>query len=191
MMTGSLLLFPADPAADPPAIADLLAVLAALGLIGAGCGAEGFLPGSEFARHVVFAGCSPHLVLEPPADGGAYSQVRVHGPFAAARLLAGDNVAAPRCPACRARVEDWRERLAGWRADPASLVDCPGCGRVHPASRLDWRGNASSGRVFVEIGNVFPGEAVPGESLLDALHALGSGPWRYAWVRGDGWRPAT
>lgn len=190
-MTGSLLLFPADPAADPPPAGALSAMLAALGLTGARCGTEGFLPGPEFARHVVFAGCSPHLVLEPPADSGAFSQVHVHGPYAAARLLAGDNVTAPRCPACRVRIEGWGERLAGWRADPASPVDCPGCGRVHPASRLDWRGNASAGRVFVEIGNVFPGEAVPGEALLDALGALGCGPWRYAWVRGDDWRPAT
>lgn len=190
-MTGSLLLFPADPAVDPPATDALRAVLAALGVIGVGHGAEGFLPGSQFGRHVVFAGCSPHLVLEPPADGGAYSLVRVHGPFAAARLLIGDNVAAPRCPVCRTRIEGWRAGLAGWRADPATPVACPGCGRVNPASVLHWHGNAAPGRVFVEIGNVFPGEAVPGEALLDALGALGCGPWLYAWVRGGDWRPAT
>jgi hypothetical protein len=190
-MNGSLLLYPADPAVDPPGTDVLLAALAALGLVGARVGADAFLPGQALARLVVFAGCSPHLVLEPPADGGAFTQVRLHGPHAAARLLAGDNVAAPRCPACRARIADWRERLAGWMADPATPVDCPGCGRVHPVSRLDWRGNAAAGRVFVEIGNVFPGEAVPAEALLDALGALGCGPWRYAWVRGEGWRPAT
>jgi Zn ribbon nucleic-acid-binding protein len=192
MTTGSLLLFPADPDADPPAGEAVCATLGVLGLVGAALPEPAtFLPGPEFARHVVFAGCSPHLVLEPPADGGAYSHVRVHGPHAAPRLLAGDNATAPRCPACRARLDDWRAQLAAWRADPAVPVACVACGRTHPASRLDWRASAAVGRLFVEIGNVFPGEAVPGETLLAALGALGGGAWRHAWVRGEAWRAAT
>lgn len=189
MTTGSLLVFPADPAADPPGTTDLLRLLAEMQLIGEPLpGAAGFLPGAAFARHVVFAGCSPHLVLAPPADGGGFSAVRILGPHTAAVLLAGDNAVAPRCPACRARIDRWRERLGEWVARPATPWPCPACGHLSPASGLDWRSSAAAGRLFIEVGNVFPGEAVPSEALLEALRGLGGKPWRHAWIRGGCWR---
>jgi hypothetical protein len=185
--TGSLLLFPADPAAEPPAGAAVAQTLAALGLVGAPLGPDAvFRAGPAFLRHVTFLGCAPHLVLDPPADGGkAFSHVAILGPLAAARLLVGANAATPRCPACRARLDGWRAALADWVAEPLALqVRCAGCGATHRAADLDWRETAASGRLFVAVRNVFPGEAVPGEELLRALGGLGVGPWQYAWVSG-------
>ena len=187
MTTGSLFLYPADPAAEPPAAAAVVQALAAIRLVGDPLGSPGMLRvGSEFLRHVTFLGCAPHLVLEPPADGGtAFSHVVVAGPFAGPLLLVGSNAATPRCPGCRARLEGWRTLLSGWVDHPLEPgVRCPACGAAHRPVDLDWRDSAAAGRLFVELRNVFPGEAVPGEELLRALGTLRAGPWRYAWVAG-------
>ncbi len=188
MHTGSLLLFPADPAAPPPPATAVIAALARLDLIGDPLGAAGsFRTGPGFLHHLTFLGCAPHLVLEPPPDGGtAFSHVVIAGPFATPRLLVGANTAAPRCPDCRARLADWRAAVTGWAAEPLSAtVACPACGARHAPAALDWRESAATGRLFVEIRNVFPGEAVPSEELLAALERAGAGgPWRYAWVSG-------
>ncbi len=188
MHTGSLLLFPADPAAAPPPVPAVIDVLAGLGLIGEPLASEGaFRAGRGFLHHLTFLGCAPYLVLEPPPDGGpGFSHVVVAGPFATPRLLVGANTAAPRCPACRARFADWRAAVPGWCAAPlAASVTCPACRAVHAPAALDWRETAAVGRLFVEIRNVFPGEAVPGEELLGTLERLGpGGAWHYAWVGG-------
>jgi hypothetical protein len=185
--TGSLLLFPADPAAEPPAADAVAQALAALGLVGVPLGPDAvFRAGPAFLRHVTFLGCAPHLVLEPPADGGtAFSHVAILGPLPTARLVVGANAATPRCPACRARLDGWRAALADWVAEPLAVrARCGGCGAAHRAADLDWRETAAAGRLFVAVRNVFPGEAVPGEELLRALGHLGAGPWQYAWVSG-------
>jgi hypothetical protein len=185
MSTGSLLLHPADPDAEPPDGATVVTALTALGLVGDPLGPPAaFRAGPEFLRHVTFLGCAPHLVLEPPAGGGtAFSHVVIAGPFAEARLRVGANAAAPRCPACRARLDGWRADVARWIASPLEVAArCAACGAVHRPADLDWRESAAVGRLFVEVRNVFPGEAVPGEELLGALARLGAGPWRYAWV---------
>jgi hypothetical protein len=188
MTTGSLLLFPADPAAPPPATAAVTDTLARHGLIGERLAADGaYRVGPHFLQQVTFLGCAPHLLLEPPPDGGSgFSHVVLAGPFAEPRLLIGTNTAAPRCPDCRARFTDWRSALADWCAAPlAANATCAACGAAHAPAALDWRDSAATGRLFVEIRNVFPGEAVPGEALLTGLGRLGDGrPWRYAWVSG-------
>lgn len=185
MSTGSLLLHPVDPDAEPPDAATVVTALTALGLVGDPLGPPAaFRAGPEFLRHVTFLGCAPHLVLEPPAGGGtAFSHVVIAGPFAEARLRVGANAATPRCPACRARLDGWRADVARWIASPLEVAArCAACGAVHRPADLDWRESAAVGRLFVEVRNVFPGEAVPGEELLGALARLGAGPWRYAWV---------
>jgi hypothetical protein len=191
MTTGSLLLYPADPAAEPPAAAAVAEALAALGLVGDPLGSAGaFRVGPEFLRHVTFLGCAPHLVLDPPPDGGTgFSHLVIAGPFATPRLVLGANAATPRCPGCRARFGDWRAAVAGWVEAPLAVsAHCAACGAAHRPADLDWRETAATGRLWVEVRNVFPGEAVPGDDLLRALGRLGAGSWRYAWVSG---LPAT
>ena len=191
MSIGSLLLYPADPGAEPPEAPAVARTLATLGLIGDPLGAPAaFRAGPEFLRHITFLGCAPHPVLEPPADGGsAFSHVAIVGPYDAACLVVGANTGAPRCPSCRARLGDWRASLGAWQAAPLLTgARCDRCGAFHRPADLDWRDGAATARLFVEVRNVFPGEAVPGDELLRALGDLGAGSWRHAWISG---LPAT
>lgn len=190
MSAGSLLIFPADPAASPPALAALLGLLAESGLIGEPLpGRPGaYRVGHGFLRHVTFLGCSPHLVLDPPEDGGdAFSHVAVLGPYDSPHLLVGDNTVAPRCRTCRAAFADWRAEALAWMSHPdATVATCPACEARQAPVALDWRETAAVGRVLVDVRNVFPGEGVPGDELLDRLAKLSGGPWRYAWVHRRG-----
>jgi len=176
----SLYLAPVD-AACAPKVDDVVAVLRRLGVIADELGPGLYAAGDGFSRHVVYAGCSPYLVMEPPEKGSLqFCHVALHGPYAEPRLVTGANTVKPRCPACRARFEDWREHLRAWQA--GGTADCGNCGsRWHPY-QLDWRNHAISGRVLVELRNVFPGEASPSDVLLHGLADAAGIDWHYAWA---------
>jgi hypothetical protein len=132
--------------------------------------------GEGFARHIVYAGCSPHLRFEPEHKHDQhFCHVALHGPFEQARVLTAGNTVKPRCPHCRQRLADWLERL-----DKTSSP-CPGCGRNLTVRELDWRQHAAVGRCLVELRNVFPGEASPSDQLLAELEKATGFAWRYAW----------
>jgi len=180
MKLTSLFLAPADVNATPGMTA-LVALLKELEIIADPLGPTTYVAGDGFAQHVVFAGCSPHLVMQPAADGNpAFCHVGVHGPFPSPRLVTGPNTVKPRCPQCRGRFVDWREQLSTWSAGGAAV--CRECGYTGAATRLDWRQHAIAGRVLLEMRNVFPGEATPSDRLVRRLEETFNQPWRYAWA---------
>ena len=187
----SLYLAPVDSNAAPDTRA-IRRLLFDLDIIADALGPSTFRAGDGFSRHVIYAGCAPYLVMEPPGDGSlAFCHVALHGPFRRPRLVTGPNTVKPRCPACRTRFDDWRTRLSAWRSGSAPAT-CPGCGRDFTPDQLDWRGHAVSGRVLVELRNVYPGEASPSDLLLRRLHSATGQDWRYAWaayLNPDGTRP--
>jgi hypothetical protein len=178
MNDGKLLLHPRAPDAPLPGREELLRGLAGIGLLGTPLGGDGdgFLVGDRFLQLITFMGCSPFLQLEPPPEGGPFCHLALLGPFPAPRLLHGHNTRPPPCPACGKRMEDWREGLAGGE------VRCPCCGAATPLHGLRWRRNAGLSRCFLEVRNVFPGEAVPVDALLRHLEDFGAGPWDYFYL---------
>ena len=177
MQLHSLFLAP-GAADDRPDIARVTAVLRALEVIGEPLAAQGFAVGQGFSRHIVFAGCSPYLVTEPPADGRpAFSHLLLHGPLERPRLVTALGQARPRCPKCRQRIATGQAPRS-----PADSWQCPACAEAFSACELDWRHYGLCGRVMVEVVNVFPGEATPSDALVQALGDATAGPWRHAWA---------
>lgn len=180
-MNGSLFLFPSDPfqSCAPPHLLGVLQELALIGsLIRASVDARVFEAGDNFARHVVYAGCSPQLRFAPehPGDRG-FCHVALLGPYPQPRLVTGNNTVKPRCPQCRTRLADWQQRITSSEA-----LICPACAIPLVAASLDWRQHAAAGRILLEMRNVFPGEASPSDQLLQALAQACDLPWRYAWA---------
>lgn len=177
----SLFLAPASPE-SAPALDGVRGLLRDLGVIGEPLGPGLFAAGAGFSRHVVYNGCSPYLVMQPPERGSLqFCHVALHGPYAAPRLVTGANTVKPRCPGCRARFDDWRAHLHAWQAD-GEPVRCATCGGTWRAYQLDWRSHAIAGRVLVELRNVFPGEASPSDGLMDGLAQQTGERWHYAWA---------
>jgi len=179
--TSSLYLAPADPNSAPDT-QRVRQALADLDIIAGKLGPASYRAGEGFSRHVIFAGCSPYLVMQPPEDGSLnFCHVALHGPYAGPRLVTGPNTVKPRCPGCRARFNDWREHLQAWQAG-IERASCSSCGQQCSPSELDWRNHAISARVLVELRNVFPGEASPSDQLMYGLKTATGEDWRHAWA---------
>ena len=182
-MNGSLYLFPADVFADPPASSIVLEVLKRNDLLGKALENHRFLVGGGFFRHVSFAGCSPSMELEQPRDGSAdFTHISLSGPFPQPRLATTRHHSRPRCPHCGQRLNDWKSLVAKWQQDPATEYRCQACNQASTAAGLDWRRYAACGRLMIEIHQVFPGEAMPGDGLMAELEKATGCDWRYAWA---------
>jgi len=183
--TGRLLLTPLSPQRTPPPAA-VLDYLREADFIGRSLDAaeETFVVGERFLQLITFMGCSPHIELEPPADGGPFCHVRLIGPLPQPQLLQGENTQPPRCAQCRGRLTQWREGLPDWCADPEGAeIRCPRCGHRQTPVELGWRRHAGFGRLFVAVEDIFPGEAVPVPSFLKGLERATEVGWDYFYIR--------
>lgn len=124
----------------------------------------------------------PHLVFEPPEDGSdRYCHVILHQ-HQQVRLYTGQQTAPPRCPSCRHRIADWKTDADNWLKQPDQSWNCPACDACHSPATLDWRQSVGASQILVEIKNIFPGEAVPVDSLMNTLKALSGEKWRYFYI---------
>jgi hypothetical protein len=177
----SLFLAPVK-AQSTPSIAAIRQILGELEVIAAPLGPETYAAGAGFSRQVIYAGCSPNLAMHPPEEGGRqFCHVALHGPFARPRLVTGPNTVKPRCPRCRARYPDWRDRLGAWQTG-SEQAQCLSCGHSSAPCELDWRRHAICACILVELRNVFPGEAIPGDQLMHGLESRTGEEWQYAWA---------
>jgi Zn ribbon nucleic-acid-binding protein len=180
MSSGRLILFPDTPDSPAPEPGALMQFLQRIGLAGDPLdpAQATYLVGSRFMQLVSFMGCSPYLQLKPPEDGGSgFCHIALLGPFEQPRFLYGANTRPPRCPACSQPIKAWRENLA------LNRITCDNCGNISRPDELEWRRNAGVGRIFVEIRNIFPGEAVPVDELMNGLREIDGGAWSYFYLQ--------
>lgn len=173
----SLLLHPADPCWIPGAGDRFSDLLEQLGLIDATlkAGRSGdFRAGEQFLNLIMFLGCSPRVVLEPgEADEGQTACYLQYHLYPEVTFLSAAKRPPVRCPGCRAPAGE---------VDASShvrSVTCARCGQNVQVCALDWRRAAGFGRFFLEIGGVYPHEAVPSDKLLDSLREHSGGAWQY------------
>jgi len=179
---GRLLLVPSDVTTPLPELSQLLACVSGRGLTGERLDEEGRIlaAGPRFPELITFLGCSPYLRLDPdPSGGEAFCHVGVRGPFERPRLIVGRNTRPPRCPGCHRQIVEWQAGLGD------ETIHCHQCGGVFPLESIAWRRNGGFGRLFLELFNVFPGEAVPSEELLGALREItpSRGEWGYFYLQ--------
>jgi hypothetical protein len=182
MTNGSLILYPKSLTGNPTTATGLIGHLTAMGLLGAPLDELNnlFRVGNRFLQLGSFVGCSPYLQLEPPADGSDnFCHMLLHGPLESPRLYYGEGVRPPRCPSCGTALIKWRQDVS------SGLIGCRECGAKQPAEAIAWGKHAGYGRLFVEIRNIFPGEAIPAAELLNSLRDLDLGEWGYFYLQGD------
>ena len=145
--------------------------------------ASHFLVGERFLEHLSFLGCSPHINIEPPVHGQEYDTEFCHVSLQLEEkpvFLAGSNLRAPACPACKKRST----------AVPAIAVDgkyidskhewqCPHCGQLQPFAELNWRRTAAVSQCAIHLWGIHESEAVPNESLMRCLREISGCEWDY------------
>lgn len=188
-----LILHPADGGEELPDRDALLSTLHSLGFIGASFrhdDADYFIPGERFLELIVFLGCSPAIEThrQNREDGApemnAFCHVHLPAPLVAPALLLGDRDATPRCPGCRTPIADWRDWFARWQAQPTQVQwQCPVCAQKASAAAINWRQAAGVTRSRIEVGGIFPYEAVPSDELLTALQRATGLVWKYFYAR--------
>lgn len=183
--TGRLVLTTADPW-DAPDPALVRGILSESGFIGVALSdaADAYAVGPELLSLLSFAGCAVVLPAATTGQGdGPLCHVRILGPAPTPQLMWGRNTRGPRCPVCRARLPDWPDRLPEWQERPAAGQRCPSCGGAAPVLGWDWKQQGGFGRLFVLVEEVFPGEAVPTQRLLDQLTRACDSGWRHFYVQ--------
>jgi hypothetical protein len=189
-------LCPVDPDCPEIATGVLADRLRAIGLAGNAVaqGAETIYPtGERFLQLVTFMGCSPAVELDLPdapdelktaCAAGQVCHIRISQTGRRLRFRAGSRPAAPRCPACRQPVADWKARIAAWCSNPAnSGWECSHCAHRTRVFDLNFRKSAGFGHTFIEIWGIYPSEAVPVATLLDALEDLNGCKWKTLYVK--------
>ncbi len=163
-----LVLYPSDPAWVPPLPETVQAALNGIGFLGAECAPGEFLTGAEYLSLVSYLGCSPQILL---GEAEAATRIHIREHTTLPKLNAGANLKLPRCLHCRQTMSV---------ETATTLAHCPHCGQsMHP----DWRRSAARARMYIEISNIYDNEAVPGESLLECLHAATNVAWDYCFIR--------
>ena len=181
--TGRLVLSPQDPFLLPDRTL-LTASLTEARFLGSplvGCDAA-FAVGERFLQLVTFAGCSVRIELSPDADA-PFCYIRFTGPFERPTFLSGRNTRPPRCPHCRTPWRDWKHALLDQKIAGATQIPCPACGQASPPWAYDWKQKAGFGRQFVQVEEVFPGEAAPTPGLMDLLEGSSGYEWQHFYIQ--------
>jgi hypothetical protein len=78
-------------------------------------------------------------------------------------------------------LNGWRASFDAWKASANDWkAKCPHCGHWQDPVTYDFRQSAGCGRLFLLVENIFPQEAIPSTTLLEALKRSCKGePWRY------------
>ncbi len=181
-MNASLYLFPAEAFAAPPDLSMVQHVLRQLGVTGQALEEHRFLVGEHFFRHITFAGCSPSMHLQPPQAGSLeFTHISVNS-LSEPRLTTTRLHARPRCPHCRQRLQHWKSNIDDWQRHPDNTYVCATCEQPSSIAALNWGRYAACGRLLIEIHQVFPGEAMPGDILIAELEKVTATEWRFAWA---------
>jgi len=181
-MNTSLYLFPLPVLEEPPPQEQVEALLRQCGFLGASLGEGRYRVGENFFGHITFAGCSPHLKLEPVDEQDAhFTHLRFRQEIRP-RLRVAPQRGCPRCRHCGAAVPGWKERLPQWQEDVTLEWRCAECGSGSRVAELDWRQYGVAARLLVEVRQVWPGEALPGDGLLRQLESGTGRRWAYAWA---------
>jgi hypothetical protein len=186
-MSARLILHVRDPAYIPTDIAHVEQQLREVGLIGEPWGEvsqQRYLIGERFLQLVTFLGCAPAIELEPQSEQKTeFCHIGISPIYPMPRFLADTQGVLPRCPHCRKRFADWQNAIEQWQADSAFLTQCPACHNKLSPTELDWQHSAGFGCFFISIFNIYPGEAIPTETLMHALKESTNQTWNYFYLR--------
>lgn len=133
-----------------------------------------YTTGENFLQLISFVGCSTNVCLTPtPGADRDFCHITLLGPLDQPTLIMDGNCRTPRCPACKKPMTDWQQQISSQK------LKCVHCNKELQLDEISWGRQAGYGRIFIEVSNIFPGEARPTHILLGDLSRATATEWNY------------
>ena len=132
-----------------------------------------YLTGARFLDYIAYMGCSPAVQFEADENDNNFCHIHIHQHESAKLIVSKKQARAPHCPSCARPVKHWNENK-----DDSTIL----CDQCHTRSNIEafnWRRMAGYSRLFLEVTDIFPKEAVPQQCLLDELSQSLDTEWQY------------
>ncbi len=134
-----------------------------------------FFTGNSFLDFIAYMGCAPVIQFEASPNGrddnSTFCFITIHH-YESAQLIHNQKQArAPHCPNCQKPVKNW----AGNKTQ--LQIMCDQCNTTSNIEEFNWRKMAGYARLFIEITDIFPKEAIPQQLLLEKLSTITDTDW--------------
>jgi uncharacterized protein Usg len=178
---GSLFLYPGKPDYTPDDFTGLVAALQEAGFISHPLRTfqedNAFFTGDHYLDYIAYMGCSPSIQFDISGTniepGNSFCHVIIHL-YDTQRLIVSQKQArAPHCPNCSKPVKNWQDNVSG------TQILCEQCHNLAAINDYNWRKMAGYARLFIEVTDIFPREAIPQQLLLDKLKSVSNTDWQY------------
>lgn len=131
-----------------------------------------YYTGKHFLDHIAYMGCAPSIQFEAGEHGENFCYVKLHRYNSAKLIYSQTQSRAPHCPDCKKPVKDWQQ------SKTETTIKCDSCDTTANIESFNWRKTAGYARLFIEITDIFPKEAIPQQSLLDRLAEITNTEWK-------------
>jgi len=136
-----------------------------------------FFTGDHYLDYVAYMGCSPSIQFDISSTSGNpdsnFCHVKIHLYDTERLIVSQQHARAPHCPGCSKPVKNWQDNRIG------TQILCDQCNRLAAIEDYNWRKMAGYARLFIEITDIFPKEAIPQQLLLDTLKSFSKTGWLY------------
>ncbi len=132
-----------------------------------------FYTGKRYLDYIAYMGCSPAIQFEANENSNNFCHVKIHHYDRTKLIVSQIQARAPHCPHCGKPVKDW----LSYKSE--EIIKCNLCNTAANIAEFNWRKMAGYARVFIEITDIFPKEAIPQQILLDELSRICETDWSY------------
>jgi len=132
-----------------------------------------FSVGESYLDHIAYMGCSPNIQFEASDDNEKFCSIKIHNYEKKQLIVSKTQSRLPQCPECKKPVKNWQATI-----NDKSLI-CENCGNTADIEDYNWRKMGGFARLFIEVTDIFPKEAIPQQSLLDKLATITNTDWQY------------
>ena len=137
-----------------------------------------FYTGERFLEYIAYMGCSPAVQFEASDDSDNFCHIRLHQYDEPVLIVSRKQYRPPQCPRCNKPVRSFDVDQQGKEATPERIY-CESCHETSATAEFGWRKMGGCARIFIEVTDIFPKEAIPQQSFLDKLNSITQTEWKY------------
>lgn len=132
-----------------------------------------FYVGRKYLEYITYMGCSPAIQFEENENSTKFCYIKIHQYETAKLVVSKTQNRTPHCPKCQLAVKNWQDSSTG------STIKCNHCDTTSKIEDFNWRKMAGVARLFIEVTDIFPKEAIAQQTLLEKLAGITSVEWTY------------